>query len=323
MFVGQSQQQQQPMHQQQFMNVTSNQKYPKDNKPMQAKANFSNSPQGSHANVSSSPQTSVNQAGGPSSKPKQNSRTSLQNQPRGAPNQSQQQISMPQQQQQQQQQQQLSNSASSQQLQQAQLQQQTQHQRSLENNSLNNFDDADKRSTRYPDSQQVFVGNLSPDLSENELKQFFGQFGKVVEVRINTNTKQQSGRRLPNYGFVVFDDKLSVDNLLGSSKSNNLTYKNDKGEYRLNVEEKRARQARMSNFVSGGNGAKPDRTTRSSSNGSRNRQQNGTSKKQTMANHPNENYMGGPGGAFDKRKEIHENSLIDNNSQRKNTSRRS
>jgi RNA recognition motif-containing protein len=322
MFVGQSQQQQ-SVHQQQFMNVASNQKYSKDNKPTQAKTNFSNNTQGSPVNVASSPQTSMNQTGGASSKSKQNSRVSLPNQPRGVSNQSQQQLPMSQQQQQTQHQ--LSNSSSSQQLQQAQLQQQAtqhQHQRSLENNSLNNFEDADKRSARYPDNQQVFVGNLSPDLSENELKQFFGQFGKVVEVRINTNTKQQSGRRLPNYGFVVFDDKLSVDNLLGSSKSNNLTYKNDKGEFRLNVEEKRARQARMSNFVGGGNGAKPDRVTRSSSNSSRNRQQNGTSKKQPIGNHANENYIGGA-GVFDKRKEIHENTLIDSNSQRKNTSRRS
>ena len=36
------------------------------------------------------------------------------------------------------------------------------------------------------------VGNLSQDLSETELKQYFGQYGRVLEVRINTNTKQQT-----------------------------------------------------------------------------------------------------------------------------------
>jgi RNA recognition motif-containing protein len=144
-------------------------------------------------------------------------------------------------------------------------------------NATNSFEDDEKRFGRYPDSQQVFVGNLSQDLSEAELRYFFGTFGKVVEVRINTNTKQQSGRRLPNYGFVVFDDKQTVDTLLGTSKSNNLTYKNDKGvEFRLNVEEKRARQGREGGGGgrdggrdSGFRGGKSNRATRSSSNGSR------------------------------------------------------
>lgn len=108
-----------------------------------------------------------------------------------------------------------------------------------------NLDD-DKRFGRYPDNQQVFVGNLNQDLTEVELKKIFSDYGKVVEVRINTNSKQQSGRRLPNYGFVVFDDKVTVDNLLGSAKSHNIAYTNDKGvEFRLNVEEKRARQGRQ------------------------------------------------------------------------------
>lgn len=111
------------------------------------------------------------------------------------------------------------------------------------------------------------MGNLSPEISDAELTQFFSQYGKVLEVRINTNTKQQSGRRLPNYGFVVFDDKNSVEVLLGNTKSNNLTFKTDKAEYRLNVEEKRARQGRGAGGNANFGGNKP-RATRSTSNGS-------------------------------------------------------
>lgn len=130
-------------------------------------------------------------------------------------------------------------------------------------------DGADKRfagSNRHPDTHQVFVGNLSQELSDAELKAFFNQFGRVVEVRINSNTKQQSGRRLPNYGFVVFDDARAVENVLSSTKGNNLTLKNDKGEFRLNIEEKRARQGRQSSGFGGG--SKAQRSTRSTSNGS-------------------------------------------------------
>jgi hypothetical protein len=168
-----------------------------------------------------------------------------------------------------------------------------------------NFDlDDEKRFGRYPDGQQVFVGNLNQDLTEPELRQYFGQFGKVLEVRINTNTKQQSGRRLPNYGFVVFDDKQAVETVLGNSKSNNLTYKNEKGvEYRLNVEEKRARQGRSFGTGAATNGTGPskanNRNARSSSNGSRgasNKKQSNTHhdgtessmKRKSMSNHHNE-----------------------------------
>jgi RNA-binding protein Musashi len=92
-------------------------------------------------------------------------------------------------------------------------------------------DEDEKKFGRYPDGQQVFVGNLNQDLSEAELRTYFSQYGKVMDMRINTNSKQQSGRRLPNYGFVVFEEKQAVENLLSASKANSITYKNDKGIY--------------------------------------------------------------------------------------------
>lgn len=137
-----------------------------------------------------------------------------------------------------------------------------------ETNQMDDGEDKRFGSNRYPDSHQVFVGNLSQDLSDAELKAFFSQYGRVVEVRINSNTKQMSGRRLPNYGFVVFEDGHAVENLLSSTKSNNLTLKNERGEFRLNIEEKRARQGRQSSGYGGGNGGGKQRPNRSTSNGS-------------------------------------------------------
>jgi Ras GTPase-activating protein-binding protein 1 len=123
-------------------------------------------------------------------------------------------------------------------------------------------DDSAKFS-RHPDAHQVFVGNLQSDVNENELQAFFSQFGPVVDVRINKNTKQQSDRRLPNYGFIVFDSQESVENVLRNSKLG-LTYKDGKGvEHRLNIEEKRARQS--GGKQQGGGGG----NNRSSSNGSK------------------------------------------------------
>ncbi|KAI1887629.1 hypothetical protein AGOR_G00192280 [Albula goreensis] len=96
--------------------------------------------------------------------------------------------------------------------------------------------DADsRRVVRHPDSHQLFVGNLPHDINEAELKDFFMTFGNVVELRINTKA---AGGKLPNFGFVVFDDSDPVQRILGSKP---VMFR---GEVRLNVEEKKARAVR-------------------------------------------------------------------------------
>ncbi|XP_057267942.1 ras GTPase-activating protein-binding protein 1 isoform X1 [Pezoporus wallicus] len=96
-----------------------------------------------------------------------------------------------------------------------------------------------RRIVRYPDSHQLFVGNLPHDVDKSELKDFFQKlgfslagYGNVVELRIN------SGGKLPNFGFVVFDDPEPVQKILSSRP---IMFR---GEVRLNVEEKKTRAAR-------------------------------------------------------------------------------
>lgn len=201
----------------------------------------------------------------------------------------------------------------------------SQQQREKENRA----DEDEKRFGRYPDGQQVFVGNLNQDLSEAELRTYFSQYGKVMDMRINTNSKQQSGRRLPNYGFVVFEEKQAVENLLNASKSNSITYKNDKGiEYRLNVEEKRARQGRISSGFAGNNGPKSNRNTRSSSNGSRNGGQterterpkkNTNNYSQSSNTHDTAGY---DNRGFNRKTEMHDGQMVDNGGRRNNANPR-
>uniref|UniRef100_A0A671Q1T8 Zgc:56304 n=1 Tax=Sinocyclocheilus anshuiensis TaxID=1608454 RepID=A0A671Q1T8_9TELE len=64
---------------------------------------------------------------------------------------------------------------------------------------------------------------------------FPSAFGNMVEMRINT---KGVGGRLPNFGFVVFDDSEPVQRILGSKP---IMFR---GEVRLNVEEKKSRAAR-------------------------------------------------------------------------------
>uniref|UniRef100_A0A3Q3EP03 G3BP stress granule assembly factor 2b n=1 Tax=Kryptolebias marmoratus TaxID=37003 RepID=A0A3Q3EP03_KRYMA len=92
-----------------------------------------------------------------------------------------------------------------------------------------------RRIIRYPDSNQLFVGNLPHDIDENELKEFFMTYGNVVELRINT---KGVGGKLPNFGFVVFDDPEPVQRILGAKP---IMFR---GEVRLNVEEKKTRAVR-------------------------------------------------------------------------------
>jgi len=88
-----------------------------------------------------------------------------------------------------------------------------------------------RRVVRYPDAHQLFVGNVPHDVDKTELKEFFEQYGTVLEVRIN------SGGKLPNFGFVVFDDSEPVQKIL----SRPIKFR---GDVRLNVEEKKTRSTR-------------------------------------------------------------------------------
>ncbi|XP_034544615.1 ras GTPase-activating protein-binding protein 2 isoform X4 [Notolabrus celidotus] len=100
-----------------------------------------------------------------------------------------------------------------------------------------------RRIVRYPDSHQLFVGNLPHDIDESELKDFFMTYGNVVELRINT---KGVGGKLPNFGFVVFDDSDPVQRILGAKP---IMFR---GGVRLNVEEKKTRAVRERETRGGG-----------------------------------------------------------------------
>uniref|UniRef100_A0A672QB06 Ras GTPase-activating protein-binding protein 1-like n=2 Tax=Sinocyclocheilus grahami TaxID=75366 RepID=A0A672QB06_SINGR len=79
---------------------------------------------------------------------------------------------------------------------------------------------------------QIYQQMHNDKWDKNELKEFFEQYGTVLELRIN------SGGKLPNFGFVVFDDAEPVQKIL-SNRPIKL-----RGDVRLNVEEKKTRSAR-------------------------------------------------------------------------------
>ncbi|XP_058496596.1 ras GTPase-activating protein-binding protein 2 isoform X6 [Solea solea] len=118
-----------------------------------------------------------------------------------------------------------------------------------------------RRIVRYPDSHQLFVGNLPHDIDESELKEFFMTYGNVVELRINT---KGVGGKLPNFGFVVFDDSDPVQRILGAKP---IMFR---GEVRLNVEEKKTRAVREREIRGGGDERRDMRRNDRVPGGSRN-----------------------------------------------------
>lgn len=91
---------------------------------------------------------------------------------------------------------------------------------------------------RYPDNQQIFVGNLSPEITDQDLKNHFEEFGTVVDVRINYSHHN------PNFGFVIFEEPSSVQEVLR-------VLPNQMRNVRINIEEKKQRRNERRNNGSG------------------------------------------------------------------------
>ena len=53
------------------------------------------------------------------------------------------------------------------------------------------------------------------------LQDLFGKFGTIVDLRIHSkpNNKGVQGNRVPNYGFIIFDDPNVVQQVLNSRVS--------------------------------------------------------------------------------------------------------
>jgi RNA recognition motif-containing protein len=68
---------------------------------------------------------------------------------------------------------------------------------------------------------QLFLGNLPTRATEEELRQMFSVFGKIVDLRIHNKPQQKNSqnRPVPNYGFITFEDPASALKLQDSTVS--------------------------------------------------------------------------------------------------------
>jgi len=61
------------------------------------------------------------------------------------------------------------------------------------------------------DHGKIFIGGISWDTSEERLKDYFGQYGQVVDVVI---MKDRTTGRARGFGFVVFGDPSVADRVI-------------------------------------------------------------------------------------------------------------
>ncbi|KAF8525840.1 hypothetical protein BU17DRAFT_41224, partial [Hysterangium stoloniferum] len=61
-------------------------------------------------------------------------------------------------------------------------------------------------------TQKVFVGGLAPSVTNESMRHFFSQFGKVIDATVMID---RDSSRSKGFGFVTFDEKADVDQLIG------------------------------------------------------------------------------------------------------------
>ncbi|EFJ26637.1 hypothetical protein SELMODRAFT_172407, partial [Selaginella moellendorffii] len=58
---------------------------------------------------------------------------------------------------------------------------------------------------------KIFVGGLAPNVSEEEFKQYFEQFGNITDIVVMYDHATQRPR---GFGFITFDSEEAVDSVL-------------------------------------------------------------------------------------------------------------
>ncbi|KAI5702862.1 hypothetical protein M8J75_004961 [Diaphorina citri] len=90
------------------------------------------------------------------------------------------------------------------------------------------------------DNQQLFMGNIPLSAQEDELRALFGQFGTILDLKILSKVQKGPNNRVPNYGFIIFEDPATVQTVLQNTP---IYFPNasDPTAVKLNVEEKKRR----------------------------------------------------------------------------------
>ena len=59
--------------------------------------------------------------------------------------------------------------------------------------------------------KKLFIGGLRDNITEDDLKSYFGNYGNVIEAVI---MKEKESNKSRGFGFVTFDDYDPVDKII-------------------------------------------------------------------------------------------------------------
>lgn len=132
-----------------------------------------------------------------------------------------------------------------------QPQQQPQHQQQRTSRSGLVQRDGERRGgarpCQYGDAHQLFLGNLPHNATEQDLRQIFERYGRVADLRVHSKSNDRckgplgsnNTTKVPNYGFITFEDQQVVLKVLNSQP---ILYPDEHGQkLKLNIEEKKPR----------------------------------------------------------------------------------
>lgn len=95
---------------------------------------------------------------------------------------------------------------------------------------------ADK-SLAFPDSNQLFIGNVPISATEQQLRDVFEQYGVIADLRVlsKNNSNKQSGGKVPNFAFVIYHDQKAAQKVLNAKS---ITIPDGTSSVKLNIEKK-------------------------------------------------------------------------------------
>ncbi|XP_032599458.1 U2 snRNP-associated SURP motif-containing protein [Drosophila grimshawi] len=105
-------------------------------------------------------------------------------------------------------------SSSSQQQQQQQTQQQQQQPSSSSSQQANSARDGGSFDTGDPNTTNLYLGNLNPKISEQQLMEIFGRYGPLASIKIMWPRSEEEKQRGRNCGFVAYMSRKDAERAL-------------------------------------------------------------------------------------------------------------
>ncbi|EIE21707.1 RNA-binding domain-containing protein, partial [Coccomyxa subellipsoidea C-169] len=77
--------------------------------------------------------------------------------------------------------------------------------------------------SQKPKLRKLFVGGLAPETTEDNFKEYFGQFGDITEAQI---MQDHTSGRSRGFGFITYEDEEAIEKVFAKGRMHELAGKN-------------------------------------------------------------------------------------------------